>query len=31
MKFIPHDYQQYGIDYIKNHSVAAILFDMGLG
>lgn len=31
MKFIPHDYQQYAIDFIKNNEIAAILLDMGLG
>jgi len=31
MKFIPHDYQQYAIDYIETHPVAAIFLDMGLG
>lgn len=31
MKFIPHDYQQYAIEYIETHEVAAILLDMGLG
>ncbi len=31
MKFIPHDYQQYAIEYIKQHPIAAILLDMGLG
>jgi SNF2 family DNA or RNA helicase len=31
VKFIPHDYQQYAIDFIKNNEVAAILLDMGLG
>jgi len=31
MKFIPHDYQSYCIDYIKTHPVAALLLDMGLG
>lgn len=31
MKFIPHDYQQYAIDFIKNNEVAAVLLDMGLG
>jgi len=31
MKFIPHDYQQYAIEYIENHTVAAVLLDMGLG
>lgn len=31
MKFIPHDYQAYAIDYIKTHAVSAVLLDMGLG
>lgn len=31
MKFIPHDYQKYAIDYIKTHTISAILLDMGLG
>ena len=31
MKFILHDYQQYAIEYIESHSIAAILLDMGLG
>lgn len=31
MKFIPHDYQFYAIDYIENHKTAAVLLDMGLG
>lgn len=31
MKFIPHEYQSYAIKYIKNHPVAAVLLDMGLG
>ncbi len=31
MKFIPHDYQQYAIDFIENHETAAVLLDMGLG
>ena len=31
MNFKPHDYQAYAIDYIKTHSVAAVLLDMGLG
>lgn len=31
MKFIPHDYQKYAIDFIKNHNVSALLLDMGLG
>ena len=31
MKFIPHEYQQYSIDYIKDHKIAAFLLEMGLG
>ena len=31
MKFIPHDYQRYAIDFIESHETAAILLDMGLG
>lgn len=31
MKFIPHEYQRYCIDYIKTHPVSALLLDMGLG
>lgn len=31
MKFIPHDYQSYAIDYVESSPVAAILLDMGLG
>lgn len=31
MKFVPYDYQQYAIDFIKDNEVAAILLDMGLG
>ena len=31
MKFIPHDYQTYAIEYIESHPIAAVLFDMGLG
>lgn len=31
MKFIPHDYQKYAIDFIKNHNISALLLDMGLG
>ena len=31
MKFIPHDYQQYVIDFIESHPTAAVLLDMGLG
>ena len=31
MEFKPHDYQQYAIEYIETHEVAAVLLDMGLG
>ena len=31
MKFIPHDYQNYCVDYMKSHPVAALFLDMGLG
>ncbi len=31
MKFEPHDYQAYAINYIEDHPIAAILLDMGLG
>ena len=31
MKFIPHDYQTYAIDYIKTHRIAALFLDCGLG
>ena len=31
MKFIPHDYQSYAVDYIEQHPIAAVLLDMGLG
>ena len=31
MKFIPHDYQRYCIEYIKTHSVSALFLTMGLG
>ena len=31
MKFIPHDYQQFCIDYLEIHPIAAIFLDMGLG
>jgi len=31
VKFIPHDYQQYAIDFIASHKTAAVLLDMGLG
>lgn len=31
MKYSPHDYQQYAIEYIHKHPIAAVLLDMGLG
>ena len=31
MKFIPYDYQQYAIKFIKEHKEAAVFLDMGLG
>jgi len=31
VKFNPHDYQRYAINYIEQHPIAAVLLDMGLG
>lgn len=31
MKFIPHDYQKYAIEYIVSHPITAAILDMGLG
>lgn len=31
MKFLPHDYQKYAVEYIKSHPVTALFLDMGLG
>ncbi|MCC8073681.1 MAG: DEAD/DEAH box helicase [Clostridiales bacterium] len=31
MIFKPHKYQQYAIDFILNHPVSAIFYDMGMG
>jgi len=31
MKFIPHSYQKYAIDYIESRIISAVLLDMGLG
>ena len=31
MKYAPHDYQHYVIDYIKTHLISAVFLDMGLG
>ena len=31
MNYTPHAYQQYAIDFIESHPVAAVILDMGLG
>lgn len=31
MKFIPHGYQCYAIEYVENNPITAIFLDMGLG
>ncbi len=31
MRYNPHDYQKYAIEFIKQHPVAAIFLDMGMG
>lgn len=31
MKYNPHDYQKYAINYIKEHPVAAVILAMGMG
>lgn len=31
MKFIPHSYQQYAIDFIEKNNIVALFMDMGLG
>ena len=31
MKFAPHDYQAYAVEFIEEHPAAAVLLDMGLG
>ena len=31
MKYNPHNYQKYAIEFIKKHPAAAILLDMGMG
>lgn len=31
MKFVPHEYQRFAIDFIESHENAAVLLDMGLG
>ena len=31
MKYRPHEYQKYAIEFIKTHPIAAILLDLGMG
>ncbi len=31
MKFVPHDYQRFAVNFILNTPEAAVLLDMGLG
>lgn len=31
MKFIPHDYQQYAIEFVNDNEIASLILDMGLG
>ena len=31
MKYAPHEYQRYAIDYIETHPIATVFLDMGLG
>ena len=31
MRYAPHDYQAYAIDYIETHPIATVFLDMGLG
>lgn len=31
MKYSPHKYQQYAIEFIKNNPIVAVLLDMGMG
>jgi hypothetical protein len=31
MKFIPHEYQQYAIEYTESNVISAVFLDMGLG
>lgn len=31
MKYNPHKFQQFAIDFIMNHPVAAVFYDMGMG
>ena len=31
MKYTPHEYQKYAVEYIRSHKISAVLLDMGLG
>ena len=31
MKYAPHNYQAYALDYIESHPIATVFLDMGLG
>lgn len=31
MKYRPHDYQKYAIEYIKEHPIVAVILAMGMG
>lgn len=31
MKFVPHEYQEFCVEYIKTHPISALFLDMGLG
>ena len=31
MKFIPHDYQQFAMEFVKDNQIASLILDMGLG
>ena len=31
MKFVPHSYQKFAIEYIKSNPIAAVLLDTGFG
>lgn len=31
MKFMPHEYQQFAVEYLIDHPIAAVFLDMGLG
>ncbi|MCC8124334.1 MAG: hypothetical protein LIO47_02735, partial [Akkermansia sp.] len=31
MKYEPHEYQKFAVEYVKSHPVAAVLLECGLG